>query len=189
MSSTWMRWVCDCGMRKQGVGLCIVTRWHCWSMFGLPGDTKQDGCVLCTATCAPGQHVLPAFIPPPLSLIFLSFSFQPLSPCPYCVCVRVCVCVCVCVCECACECVCVNDDSERSIWHCPKERWWKPEWKAQQSINSDLRWQTLRPQRMIPHMLTVLPCFCVEALGNDTWQGWKCVLHWICSLSVTRCSR
>lgn len=43
----------------------------------------------------------------------------------------------------------------------------------QHSLKSDLRWQTLRPQRMMPHMLTVLPCCCVEALGNDTLQGRK----------------
>lgn len=57
---------------------------------------------------------------------------------------------------------CVSDDSERSIWHCPKERWRKPGWKAPHSFKSYLRWQTLRPQRMMPHMLTVLPCCCVS---------------------------
>lgn len=42
---------------------------------------------------------------------------------------------------------------------------------------------------LMPHMLTVLPSCCVETLRDDTWQDWKCcVLHWICSLSATRCS-
>lgn len=112
-------------MRKQDATLWLVTRWHCWSMFGKQGDIKQDRCVLCTAACAPDQHVLAACIPP-LSIIILSFSPQPLSPYSQCECVH--------------ACACVNDDSECNIWHCPKERWWKPGWKAQHSLKSDLSW-------------------------------------------------
>jgi len=59
---------------------------------------------------------------------------------------------------------CVSDDSEGSLWHCPKEWWRKPGWRAPHSLKSDLRWQALRPQQLMPHMLTVAPSCCVESL-------------------------
>lgn len=111
--------------------------------------------MLCTAACAPGQHVLPAFIPPPrLSCFYLSL-LNPSVPI-----LSVCVFVWMMTQSEAFDTVQKKDDENQGEM-------------PQHSLKSDLRWQTLRPQRMMPHMLTVLPCCCVEALGNDTLQGRK----------------
>lgn len=92
-------------IRNRDVSPYIVTRWHCWSMFGLPVDLKSR-----IDVCSARQHVLLGnMFSQHLFLLFLLLCLSPFylslfnpSVSVLWLCVWLCACmgsVCVCVCE------------------------------------------------------------------------------------------